>query len=208
MADALKNGTFTAVGIMDNFLSQVYSDKQMQELLKAQVEKPRSGFFEHLPVMSKLTDLNRMLLVDYRTYMPDDIFVKVDRAGMAVSLEGREPLSDHRLVEFAAQLPDHYKMKGNEQKIILKNIVHKYVPKELMDRPKMGFGVPVADWLKTDLRFYVDEFMNDAEFAKHDLFHKEGIDHIKRKFFEGDRNYNAIFWYLLMFQMWYKEWMD
>lgn len=72
----------------------------------------------------------------------------------------------------------------------------------------MGFGVPVSDWLKTNLKFYTEEFMSDAAFAKHDLFHKEGVDHIKRSFFAGDRNYNNIFWYLLMFQMWYKEWMD
>ena len=208
LAEALKKEKFTAVGIMDEFLSQVYSDKQMQSLIKRKIEKPRSGFFEYMPNVSKMTDLDRMLLVDYRTYLPDDIFVKVDRAGMSVSLEGREPLSDHRLVEFAAQLPDHLKMKGNDKKIILKDIVHKYVPREIMDRPKMGFGVPVADWLKTDLKFYVDEYMNDAAFAKHDLFHQAGIDHIKRSFFAGDRNYNTIFWYLLMFQMWYKEWMD
>ena len=99
-------------------------------------------------------------------------------------------------------------MNGTNKKFLLKQIVHDYVPKEMMDRPKMGFGVPVFKWLRNDLRFYSEEFMNDAAFEKHGLFKKDGVDHIINRFYEGDRNYNGLFWYLLVFQMWYKEWMD
>lgn len=205
---ALRERNLTVTGIMDEFLSQVYSDRQLKDLLSFSDGKGRS-FFDSAPLLnSSLTDLDKMLALDYKTYMVDDILVKVDRAGMSTSLESREPLVDYRLIEFAARLPSHLKMRGNNQKVILKNVVHRYVPKELLERPKMGFGVPVAEWLRTDLRFYCDEFINDAELAKHGLFQKQAIDHIKQRFFEGDRNYSALFWYLLMFQMWYKRWMD
>jgi asparagine synthase (glutamine-hydrolysing) len=149
-----------------------------------------------------------MLAVDYKTYMPDDILVKVDRAGMSISLEGREPLLDHRLIEFVSQLPEHLKMNADNKKYLLKKIVHDYVPKEMMERPKMGFGVPVFAWLRNDLRYYAEEFMNDASFEKHGLFKMDGVKHIIHRFYKGDRNYNSLFWYLLMFQMWYKKWMD
>jgi asparagine synthase (glutamine-hydrolysing) len=82
------------------------------------------------------------------------------------------------------------------------------VPKEIMDRPKMGFGVPVFSWMRGELKYYADEFMSDEAFEKHGLFKLDGIRFIKQRFFAGDRNYNSLFWYLLMFQMWYKQWMD
>ena len=127
---------------------------------------------------------------------------------MSTSLEGREPLLDHRIIEFAAQLPEHFKMKGINKKYLLKEIVHDYVPKEMMERPKMGFGVPVFDWLRNDLRYYADEYLSDAAFEKHGLFKKEAVQHIMINFYKGDRNYNSLFWYLLMFQMWHKRWME
>jgi asparagine synthase (glutamine-hydrolysing) len=99
-------------------------------------------------------------------------------------------------------------MKGDNKKYLLKDIVHDYVPKEIMERPKMGFGVPVFDWLRNDLKYYTDEFMSEAAFAKHGLFNQNAVNHIMHQFFKGDRNYNSLFWYLLMFQLWYKKWMS
>jgi asparagine synthase (glutamine-hydrolysing) len=116
-------------------------------------------------------------------------------------------LLDHRIIEFAAQLPENLKMKGDNKKYLLKQIVHDYVPAALMERPKMGFGVPVYSWLRGDLRYYAEEYMSDAAFEKHGLFKMEGVKVIMNRFYKGDRNYNNLFWYLLMFQMWYKKWM-
>lgn len=99
-------------------------------------------------------------------------------------------------------------MNGDNKKYLLKQIVHDYVPKEMMERPKMGFGVPVFAWLRSDLRYYAEEFMSDASFEKHGLFKMDGVKIIIQQFYKGDRNYNSLFWYLLMFQMWYKKWMD
>ena len=193
--------------IMDILLSQVYTNEQLDDLLTNKGEKAWSFFDSESMLKESLGDLDKLLAIDYKTYLPDDILVKVDRAGMSISLEGREPLLDHRVLEFAAQLPEEFKIKAGNKKHLLKEIVHDYVPREMMERPKMGFGVPVAKWLKEELRYYADEYMSDAAFEKHGLFKKEGVQHIMQSFYKGDRNYNNLFWYLLMFQMWYKRWM-
>lgn len=198
----------SAITVMDKLLSQVYTSQQLQELFTTNIDKPVSFFNAENTLNAEVNELDKMLAVDYKTYMPDDILVKVDRAGMSTSLEGREPLLDHRLIEFAAQLPTHFKINGSNKKYLLRQIVHDYVPKEMMDRPKMGFGVPVFTWLRNDLKYYADEYMSDVAFARHGLFKKEGVQHIINRFYKGDRNYNNIFWYLLMFQLWYKKWMD
>lgn len=194
--------------IMDVLLSQVYTNDQLDGLFADNVSQPVSFFSSEDMLNDSLGDLDKLLAIDYKTYLPDDILVKVDRAGMTTSLEGREPLLDHRIIEFAARLPEELKMKGINKKYLLKEIVHDYVPKKIMDRPKMGFGVPVFDWLRNDLRYYADEYLTDAAFQQHGLFKKAGVQHIMDRFYAGDRNYNSLFWYLLMFQMWYKQWMN
>jgi asparagine synthase (glutamine-hydrolysing) len=204
----LQQPTISAPGILDSLLSQIYTGEQLKNLFTKNIDRPESFFDSEKMLDDSMEDLDKLLAIDYKTYMPDDILVKVDRASMSVSLEGREPLLDHRIIEFVAQLPTHLKMNGTDKKYLLKKIVHEYVPKEIMERPKMGFGVPVFDWLRNDLRYYADEYMNDKAFEKHGLFKKEGVQLIMKQFYKGDRNYNSLFWYLLMFQMWYKQWMD
>lgn len=208
MAELLKKKGLKPSDIMDQLLSQVYSDTQVAGLLSNNTKRPGSFFDSGDELPENAGELNRMLAIDYKTYMVDDILVKVDRAGMSVSLEGREPLLDHRIIEWTARLPEQLKLNGHQSKYILRQIVHKYVPKSMMDRPKMGFGVPVFHWLRNDLRYYAEEFMSEKAFASHGLFNQEAINHVMRQFFKGDRNYNSLFWYLLMFQLWYKKWMD
>jgi asparagine synthase (glutamine-hydrolysing) len=207
IADLLQYSDISTPVIMDLLLSQSYSNSQLQFLFTENIVRANT-FFDKERQIKSLSDLDKMLAIDYKTYLPDDIMLKVDRAGMSVSLEGREPLLDHRLIEFAAQLPEDLKIKRGDKKYLLKQIVHDYVPKELMDRPKMGFGVPVCDWLRKDLKYYTDEFMSEKDFEKHGLFRKDGIETIMKSFFNGDKNYDNLFWYLLMFQMWYKQWMN
>ena len=207
LSELLQQPVATASSIMDSLLSQVYTSDQLEHLLSTKTARPESFFASEHLLNTSLGELDKMLAIDYKTYMPDDILVKVDRAGMSTSLEGREPLLDHRLIEFVAQLPEQLKMNGDNKKYLLKQIVHDYVPKELMERPKMGFGVPVFNWLRNDLRYYAEEYMSDASFEKHGLFKMQGVKYIMQQFYKGDRNYNNLFWYLLMFQMWYKKWM-
>lgn len=207
-AKILQHGNPTACVMMDYMLGQMYTSNQLNHLLVDNTPRAASFFDTEAELNTNLNQLDKMLAMDYKTYMVDDILVKVDRAAMSTSLEGREPLLDHRLAEFVAQLPPEYKMKGTEKKFLLKEIVHDYLPKDMMDRPKMGFGVPVFQWLRGELKFYADEYMSEAAFAQHGLFKKEGVQHIMERFFAGDKNYNSLFWYLLMFQMWYKKWMS
>ena len=206
--ELLQKNKLSSDDLMNVLFSQVYTNHQLKGLLSEDINQPASFFTTGHLLRDDLGSLDKILAIDYKTYMVDDILCKVDRAGMSTSLEGREPLLDHRIVEFAAEIPEAYKVKGNSRKHLLKEIVHEYVPKQIMDRPKMGFSVPVAKWLKEDLKYYKDEFMTEADFASHGLFKQSGVNHIINQFYKGDRNYNSLFWYLLMFQMWYKKWMD
>ena len=153
------------------------------------------------------TDLNCLFAAEYQKYMQDDIMAKMDRAAMAVSLEGREPLLDHRIAEWTLQLPLNLKYKNKTLKYLLKEITHKYIPKEIMDRPKQGFGIPVISWLKTDMSYLIDEYFAENKIESQGLFNYHFIErHIKQ--FKSKKPQNEIFiWYMLVFQIWYDRWM-
>ncbi len=153
-------------------------------------------------------DLSYMMAIDYQTYLLDDILQKVDRASMSVSLEGREPFLDQHIIEFAAQLPSDFKLKKGNKKYILRQIVHKYVPKHMMERPKMGFGVPIASWLRNELKKFVDEATDQVFIQKQGLFNAEEIRKLYNEFYNGKEQLHTKIWYLLMFQLWYKQWMS
>ncbi|SDC70170.1 asparagine synthase (glutamine-hydrolyzing) [Niabella drilacis] len=151
--------------------------------------------------------LSFMMAVDYQTYLADDILQKVDRATMSISLEGREPFLDQDIIEWAAQLPTDYKYHKGIKKYILREIVYPYVPKELMDRPKMGFGIPVADWLAGPLKPLVEEYLGDAALARHGLFQRAEVQRLKSDFLAGRKEKHLKIWHLLMFQLWHEKWM-
>lgn len=107
-----------------------------------------------------------MMLYDLKTYLPDDILVKVDRATMSVALEGREPFLDHKILEWTSMLPVEFKYKNSTSKYILRKILYKYVTKELIDRPKQGFGVPIYEWFKADLKELYKEYLTPGKIKK------------------------------------------
>jgi asparagine synthase (glutamine-hydrolysing) len=149
-----------------------------------------------------------MMGVDYKTYLVDDILQKVDRATMSVGLEGREPFLDHHIIEWAAQLPSNYKYHNGDKKHIIKQIVHKYVPKSLMDRPKMGFGIPIEKWLNDELKSLVFENLNKDKLNQHGLFSVIEVENILNQFYSGRTEKHLQVWYLLMFQMWYNTYIN
>lgn len=141
--------------------------------------------------------------MDYVNYLTNNILVKVDRAAMSVSLEGREPLLDHRIIEFAAQLPTEFKLNNGIKKRIWRDIVHDYVPQDMMNRPKTGFTMPISDWLKGDLRYLVEDNLNDT--LDESIFHLGFIKKLKRDFLMGKLGHEEkVVWRLIAFQLWWK----
>jgi asparagine synthase (glutamine-hydrolysing) len=154
-----------------------------------------------------IDSLNRMLAVDYKTFLVDNNLVKVDRATMAVSLEGREPMLDQRILEFTAQLPADLKIRGGVNKYILKQIVHKYIPKELMDRPKMPFIAPLKVWFRDELKEKMHDYLGERKLRESGLFNAGPIAGLSQAYLRGEPvNYQKL-WNLLVFQLWYERWM-
>ena len=132
-------------------------------------------------------------LVDYILVFPNDLLTKVDRASMAVSLEGREPLVDHRLFEFVAQLPVEFKFDGVTSKKILKDIVYEYIPKELMDRPKTGFSLPISNWLRNDLSYLIEEYLNEKSIKDSGYMDSKYVTHLVHSFKKEKNPYRPYF---------------
>lgn len=143
----------------------------------------------------------KMQFLDSVNYLPDDLLVKVDRASMAVSLEARVPLIDHRIYEFTWHLPPHLRVRGNEGKWILRQVLYKYVPKELVDRPKMGFGVPIDHWLRTHLREWAEDLLAPERLRREGYLDPDIVTPVWQRHLNGE-SYHYWLWDVLMFQSW------
>lgn len=151
-----------------------------------------------------LPDFTRqVMLLDALVYLPDDILVKLDRAAMAVSLESRVPFLDHRVFEFAWRLPLHQKVRKSTGKWILREVLARYVPRRLFERPKMGFGVPVGAWLRGDLREWAEDLLSEDRLKRGGLFQTEVVRDLWAQHLRGERNLQHQLWPLLMFEAWH-----
>ena len=190
----------SASNIMDSFTHH-FSQKELKDLFPQAFEAQHSLFDPH-PKHPK-DNLSAMMAIDYQTYLLDDILTKVDRATMSQSIEGREPFLDQHIIEWAAQLPNHFKYHKGVKKRILRDITHRYIPKEMLDRPKMGFAIPLQKWLqegllKNYMYFFEKEFIHSQG-----LFEPNAIQDLLHQFNRGNGLYTLRIWHYLMFQLWY-----
>jgi len=150
--------------------------------------------------------LTQMMAADFKTWLPDDILTKVDRATMSVGLESRDPFLDHRLIQFAARIPNQLKCSNGSSKYILKKILHKYLPSNLVDRPKKGFTIPLADWLRGDLHPLLMDYLNESKIKSEGIFNHKVVSYYVKGLNKGSVNVHKL-WFLLMFQMWKEKWL-
>jgi asparagine synthase (glutamine-hydrolysing) len=172
------------------------------------------GLKNHMHQSELLTDFthnisvdDQMMLYDQQTYMIDDILQKVDRATMSVSLEGREPFLDHKLIEFTSRIPVDLKYKDGKDKYLLREVLYKHVPKEMIERPKMGFGIPLKDWFQGDLKSFYQHYMNEDYLRKDGTFDAKRMSQLSEWFLE-DRldKYDYKMWFVFSFLQWKDYW--
>jgi asparagine synthase (glutamine-hydrolysing) len=149
-----------------------------------------------------LSFAEKMMGWDMLNYLPDDILTKVDRACMSVSLEGRIPMLDHRVVEFACRTPLHLKVRNGQRKWLLRQVLYRYVPCELIERPKKGFSVPIRQWLVGPLRDWAEALLDVHHLQQEGVFNVDIVCRAWRDCLAGHGNQHHVLWHVLMFQAW------
>ena len=183
------------------YRSLVVSSAGAWSLVKGASQPDQPAFSEK--TQARFADeLSWMQYADSVTYLPDDILTKVDRASMAVSLEARVPLLDHRVVDLAWQLPAHLKMRGGQGKWLLRQVLYKYVPKPLVERPKMGFAVPIDAWLRGPLKAWASELLDPVTIGQAGLLDPAPIQEKWTEHQSGRRNWQDLLWNVLIFEAW------
>lgn len=155
-----------------------------------------------------LSLLSRFMRVDQKTYLPDALLTKVDRASMAVGLELRVPLLDHRVVEYTSRLPDHLKYRNGAGKYLLKKLLARYMPDALFERPKMGFGVPIDQWFRGELKPMLLDYLSSERLNAEGLFDARAVDEKISEHLSGKVNHHYRLWALLMWEMWRERWLN
>ena len=156
---------------------------------------------------NELESLEKMMLVDLKTYLPDDLLVKVDRASMSVALEAREPFLDNKILEFSSALAPELKYKNGISKYILKKILYRYVPPELVNRPKQGFGVPLQEWFSQDLKQLYLESLSPDKIKQRGILNPHTVNTLLKEYLNCNTANSDKLWLIFAFQMWQDRWM-
>ena len=190
----------------DAIYRRLVSQWERPDEIAAAGQEPRGPLWDP-SIAQDFPDLvPRMQFLDMISYLPDDILTKVDRATMAVGLEGRVPLLDHRVVAYSWSLPLEFKLRGGRSKWLLRQVLDRYVPRPLIDRPKMGFGVPIDAWLRGPLREWAESLLTPARLASDGFVRVEPVRRAWQEHLEGSRNWQYPLWTVLMLQAWRARW--
>lgn len=189
----------------EEFYCILMSHWKQSELLVIGTREPLAQMYS-FRAMPKISDYAHwMMAMDAQTYLPDDILVKVDRAAMANSLETRVPMLDHRVVELAWRLPMHMKIRNGKGKWVLREVLYRHVPKALIDRPKKGFSIPMARWLRGPLRDWAEALLDESRLQQEGYLHPEPIRRVWQQHLQGRADHSTQLWGVLMFQAWLQE---
>jgi asparagine synthase (glutamine-hydrolysing) len=193
-------------GLVTKIQAALFSVRQIKALINAKpkMDWRKTAFHSVVSIVKSSSNQNALLAVDAQTFMRDDILVKVDRASMASSLESREPLIDHRIVEFAAKLPANFKIENGVGKRILKEIVHKYVPFKMMNRPKQGFVIPLDKWLRSKLNFLIEEHLSEKSIKSTGVLNFKEVEQYILDFNNKVQGSADRIWRIIVLQMWLK----
>ena len=198
---------YTSIVDSMSLFSQYIPDFEIASWVKIS-KSSENEFFKNHKLNSNIDSVDEMLYVDIKTHLPDQIMTKVDRATMSASIEGREPLLDYRIIEKSFSLKIDFKIdnKGNTKKI-LKSIVWDMVPKEMIERPKQGFVIPLAKWLRGPLRDLVEEHISEDK-LDYSIFNVSFIIDFKNRFMAGENLSERKLWHILMYQLWQQKWIS
>jgi len=203
-------------GALDRYFRMVTYQRRetLRRLLSADlgrlaVSGPNPATFAKLAAEGAAPDyVSTLQQIDMATYLPDDILAKVDRTSMAVSLESRVPLLDHRLMEFVATMPSGLKLRNGEGKYLLKRAMAQDLPDEILTRKKMGFGVPLAAWFRHELRDMTRDVLLGRQARQRGVFRMREIESLLAVHHAGRRDYSARLWALICFELWMRQWVD
>jgi asparagine synthase (glutamine-hydrolysing) len=190
--------------VMDMYRNRISASRKPAALLQ-QGSETIPGFMEAAAGVAIPETAHHMMFLDMVNYLTDDILVKVDRASMAVSLELRNPILDHRVIEFAWRLPLAMKIENRQGKLILKKVLARHLPKELIERPKMGFGAPTSSWLAGPLKGWSEELLSEKRLVEEGFFQPEVVRGLWIDFLAKKQKYHHILWNVLMFQAWHER---
>jgi asparagine synthase (glutamine-hydrolysing) len=190
---------------VENYLKAMTQSMPDKELASFLLNAPTLDAF---PFHEANTPLGSLMLNDTLNYLPNDILHKVDRATMAVGLEGREPFLDHTLLETLARLPDAFKCSGKQSKILLRHIAHDYIPETLLSGPKKGFAIPINRWMRSHLKNELLDISAKPFLTQQGLFHPEKMEGVVHDFLSGKDTHALFVWYFYTFQIWYNIWIQ